>query len=483
MPDNTIEVNDQPRLGLRRTVRLTVNGIRYRLFRSAVTVAVIAVAIAFLMNSLTEGLVRRAVARDTAAQIDELHRATRWAARLQTPGTDQEIIAAIAAQQGLLAPAAAGSEAEGLTALAGRSLELTRFLSGLTYGYRRQLVRHHTGLPVLDYLRSADGRSHFDTAVKTNRRIRFPWTATQLDSFLAAWPRLKAAVAAERRARAAAIARLRPALNGRAPMGALTDAGGEFGDRLRDVGFELPPAEATAIAGLAHESADRQVLESTMAEMPVKQRVAARFDLLPTDVTPSALWQRLLTPDFGEWYAALCTELELELPLAPARLTELAVSQRFRSRLLRAERLGAGVGEGPLGLGERMSWLLFVSLLVCGVGIANAMLMSVTERFKEIATIKCLGALDGFIMLMFVLEAIVFGLIGGLVGAFLGILIGWGRMLALYGSQALTAGGYADLAGATVLAVATGIILAIVSAAYPSFKAARLPPMEAMRIE
>ena len=198
MPDNTIEVNDQPRLGLRRTVRLTVNGIRYRLFRSAVTVAVIAVAVAFLMNSLTEGLVRRAVARDTAAQIDELHRAARWAARLQTPGTDQEIIAAIAAQQGLVAPATPGSEAEGLTALAGQSLELTRFLSGLTYGYRRQLVRHHTGLPVLDYLRSADGRQHFDTAVKTNRRIHFPWTATQLDSFLAAWPRLKAAVAAAR---------------------------------------------------------------------------------------------------------------------------------------------------------------------------------------------------------------------------------------------------------------------------------------------
>ena len=49
-------------------------------------------------------------------------------------------------------------------------------------------------------------------------------------------------------------------------------------------------------------------------------------------------------------------------------------------------------------------WLVSMSLIVCVVGIANAMLMSVTERFREIGTMKCLGALDGFVVRLFLLE-------------------------------------------------------------------------------
>jgi len=51
------------------------------------------------------------------------------------------------------------------------------------------------------------------------------------------------------------------------------------------------------------------------------------------------------------------------------------------------------------------NWLVVLSLLVCLVGIANAMLMSVTERFREIGTMKCMGALDGFIIKLFILES------------------------------------------------------------------------------
>ncbi len=52
----------------------------------------------------------------------------------------------------------------------------------------------------------------------------------------------------------------------------------------------------------------------------------------------------------------------------------------------------------------RMIWLVVMSLLVCTVGITNSMLMAVTERFKEIGTMKCLGALDSFVVLLFLLE-------------------------------------------------------------------------------
>ncbi|HOT52163.1 MAG TPA: hypothetical protein PLI07_14365, partial [Candidatus Hydrogenedentes bacterium] len=50
-------------------------------------------------------------------------------------------------------------------------------------------------------------------------------------------------------------------------------------------------------------------------------------------------------------------------------------------------------------------WLAAISLLVCVVGITNAMLMSVTERYREIGTMKCLGALDWFVVKLFLIEA------------------------------------------------------------------------------
>src|SRR5437016_105352 len=65
-------------------------------------------------------------------------------------------------------------------------------------------------------------------------------------------------------------------------------------------------------------------------------------------------------------------------------------------------------------------WLVGLALLVAFVGILNAMLMSVTERFREIGTMKCLGALDGFIIKLFLIES----LFQGAVGTFIGIVLG-----------------------------------------------------------
>ena len=78
--------------------------------------------------------------------------------------------------------------------------------------------------------------------------------------------------------------------------------------------------------------------------------------------------------------------------------------------------------EIPAAQQQKNTWLVVMSLLVSVVGITNAMLMSVTERYKEIGTIKCLGALDNFVVKLFLIESGLLGFFGALIGSVLGML-------------------------------------------------------------
>jgi ABC-type antimicrobial peptide transport system permease subunit len=145
-------------------------------------------------------------------------------------------------------------------------------------------------------------------------------------------------------------------------------------------------------------------------------------------------------------------------------------------------RLAAEYGSEE-GMGAKAFWLVVVSMVVCVVGITNAMLVSVLERFREIATMKCLGAMDGLIATLFLLEAAFLGVVGGVAGVIVGGLIGLGRMSISYGQWVWTffpAGGMLQMAG---LSVIIGLLLTTLAAIYPAFKAAKMLPMEAMRVE
>jgi ABC-type antimicrobial peptide transport system permease subunit len=124
-----------------------------------------------------------------------------------------------------------------------------------------------------------------------------------------------------------------------------------------------------------------------------------------------------------------------------------------------------------------------LALLVAFVGILNAMLMSVTERFREIGTMKCLGALDGFIIKLFLLESLFQGIVGTLAGILLGFVLSILSNSASYGSFAWKEFPLGQIAISATICFAVGLTLTVVGAVYPAWQAARMQPIDAMRVE
>jgi putative ABC transport system permease protein len=119
-----------------------------------------------------------------------------------------------------------------------------------------------------------------------------------------------------------------------------------------------------------------------------------------------------------------------------------------------------------------------ISLIVGGIGIMNIMLVSVTERTREIGLRKAIGARSSVILVQFLLESVTLSLLGGL----LGIVLGWGMatLVSVVSNNAFQALVTPD---AIILAVGFSALVGIVFGVYPAARAARLNPIEALRFE
>jgi len=148
-------------------------------------------------------------------------------------------------------------------------------------------------------------------------------------------------------------------------------------------------------------------------------------------------------------------------------------------------RAGYDVEPGMTSIGgnAKQRWIIVLSLLVCVVGIVNAQLMAVTERFREIGTMKCLGALNHFILRLFMLEALIQGLAGSCAGALIGAIFAVISSAFLYGPIVFSSLPFAQVGTTIIIASATGCFLSLVGVIYPAIKAANMEPVEAMRVE
>jgi putative ABC transport system permease protein len=138
------------------------------------------------------------------------------------------------------------------------------------------------------------------------------------------------------------------------------------------------------------------------------------------------------------------------------------------------------IAETQMGTTELLTGLLgavaAVSLLVGGIGIMNIMLVSVTERTREIGIRLAIGALERQVLLQFLVEASVLSLFGGLIGIVLGLLLAW---------LATSTLGVPFLINPTIVVVAFAFsaLVGVVFGYFPARRAASLDPIEALRRE
>jgi putative ABC transport system permease protein len=194
---------------------------------------------------------------------------------------------------------------------------------------------------------------------------------------------------------------------------------------------------------------------------------------------------------------------QVQLPLSVAfRISLLNIRVRFLRALITAAGIMLGIAfftavraaalyappldpndPAALETATRQNWLVVMSLLMSTVGISNSMLMAVTERYKEIGTMKCLGALDSFVVKLFFLEAGILGVVASAIG----FLVGWGLVFLInlfrLGASVWSAATPLELFGLLGQAMVIGVVLTVVATILPAIRAAKMPPAAALRVE
>ena len=157
-------------------------------------------------------------------------------------------------------------------------------------------------------------------------------------------------------------------------------------------------------------------------------------------------------------------------------IRKLKASQDNDFRIFHSDSLVNIIKENTTNL--RMGALIIglMTLLGAAIGLMNIMLVSVTERTREVGICKAIGATKQNILVQFLTEAVVICQMGGLVGILLGVLIGFGVAQAMEGNFVMPWNWIG-------LAVFVCMIVGVVSGLYPALKAARLDPIESLRHE
>ncbi|MEM8739528.1 MAG: ABC transporter permease [Planctomycetota bacterium] len=511
-----IEAKDQAPLSVGRCARLALSGMSYRLLRSGITTAILALAVAFLVHVVTHAIWTDRAQGWAWNALEPTRTADAWLTRLTTP----DPVAQVRDSLGGLGPAAADRTAE-YTRWSGRDD------ADVALGAARRFHAVQAWAERLTPTQSAVVLGGLDVSAWLSRLAQQPTARARLDQQLTAlqlgppgaagresfdrfvredWPRLSRAVAEIRDHHAQAIDRLRAA-DTRPMLRRFLDPGPTLYTQLRDAGFEIREATYRELQAYA---AYRQVVETVAATLQDPER-RRRVEVRAGSADLPAVMAFLATRRGAAWWSqdvagaaedatardfltagqrytreqrwAAATEgYEPRRPAAP----DATPGNKANGEAEPQDAAHGGAAEVTFAgvLPTATWWLVGLSLLVCAVGVSNALLMSVTERFSEIATMKCLGAMDRSVMQMFVAEAVIQGGVGGVAGVGIGWALTAGRGLwELGGLWVHGAASWPAVVVASAVSLGVGVGLAAAAAVGPAWVASRLAPMEAMRVE
>jgi len=487
----TIVAKNQVRLGVGRGLRLALAGMSYRMFRSSVTMAILALATAFLVHMLSFGLVQQGTERNAFAELSRQRHIGQTMTRLTEIDDDTKVVDGLASGESSRLSeyrrwSKQGEHEVMQSVLTARRLRTAaKSLNDLPAAARAVLLGD--AKPEEFVLNLGPQKLAEIEAQARQLSVRLPLgSEVEFRRFVAALlPNLRAFVSAVREGHRHAIQHLTQSFAGKAISEVIRDRAPELPERLKEVGYELLPADLEDLSKLERRTTDIASLNRVLQNGEIATEIGrlasietsrVNFETVSSFVTNAARARELHEVLARAKNQGLLTEARL-LQLAAERNREVKVTRALGESTLAYE-------PGKFGLSERNQWLVALSFLVCIIGVANAMLMSVTERFTEIATMKCLGAMDGFVMMVFVFEAMIQGVVGGLVGLVVGVLLALLRAAVEYGSLFWSASSVVTpVLWSMAFSLLVSVLLAALAAVGPSWLAARLSPMEAMRVD
>ena len=487
-------VRNQAAPGPLRCLSLTLAGMYYRLTRSLITLSIIGLAVAFLSTVVVEGVVAGNRRETAVAQLRQSRFSGEWLVRLRMADPVGTIVAAFAARDpDRMQEYRKWGELSNDDCA--RAHELSERLDDFVVGFKKfdhvsraVLLGDADPLSVPRLLRDGEALALFSAHLE---RLSLPFPLggrAPLEAFVSAeYPELMRIVERVQHGQQRALANLEREFAENGIEGALLVSTGECCGVLQREGFVVSAGECELLSRQIAENELRRELTQRIA-VGENRRALARlsgvaFDRI--DLATVARWAR--SGERVSQLAAVVYPPDRQGGTPAIDSASLHVLLQTYDRNLALEHMVQGFegsgGRGWTGLPVRTRWLIIVSFIVCAVGICNTMFMSVTERFSEIATMKCLGALDGFVMMLFVFEAAIQGVIGSVCGAVLGCILALVLGLGTFGMLLFDNYPLREVLTTLLASAGVGIVLAAGAAIAPAWAAARLAPMEAMRVE
>ncbi len=474
-----------------RCFGLTVSGISYRLFRSSVTVVILALAVAFFTQVLATEIIAHETRLSAYQQLKNKRLLGEWVTRLNRPTSKprirQQLDAGATNHLAEFSAWSGATEAELTTArtIASDMQEVVIYLQDLSPTNRAVLIADTEPDVAILQLTNRESFDRF-LAKLADLRLQPPLedeAAFEQLMFEQA-PVLSAMIERIRAGHRKAIQQVRKAVDGRTPQRLLAEQADNLPAILSSAGFSVEVESLASLATQAQYEIDLQSINKPLGDQKVRQAIQKRLGIDPVDINSATMLDWLRSAGRANWLADQWSTADQATALTGDRL--LTIAKEYR----RQQDLQAAVGntapkasEGAFTMEGAKGWLILLSFLVCTVGVANAMFMSVTERFTEIATMKCLGALDGTLMMMFLFESALQGLVGAIIGVVVGLLLALLRGMADFGTLIFGSIPMDQVGLGLVAAIVAGLILAVVAAVGPAYMAARLAPMEAMRVD